>query len=137
MCACGSNNNLIFIGFVVHTGTLVIFGFLVFHLSHLLHSLIKPHKAQILMNSIKFKRSAHILEVTVVVAFGLVPGIVLASISGYSYSGFPPVCNILNPAVLFYTLTLPISIGSTAVLCLLLISLWILHQHQVLNALYM
>ena len=116
------------LGLVVHAGALVIFGFLIFHLSHLLHSLLQPHKAQILMNSVKFKRNAHIIEVAIVVTCGMAPSIVLVSTSGYSYSGIPPVCNISNTAVLFYILILPISIGSTAVLCMLLTSLWILHK---------
>ena len=55
------------LGLVVHAGALIIFGFLIFHLSHLLHSLLQPHKTQILMNSVKFKRNAHIIEVAIVV----------------------------------------------------------------------
>ena len=112
----------------MHAGGLIIFGFLIFHMSHLLHSLLQPYKAQILMNSVKFRRRAHIIEVMVVLTCGMGPGIVLVSTSGYSYSGFPPACNISNPAALFYTFILPISIGSTAVLCILLTSVWILHK---------
>ena len=120
----------------MHSGAFIVVGFLIFHLSHLLHNLIKPFRAQILMKSLRFTWIAHITEVAVVLICGSLPSIVLFSISSYGYSGFPPMCYSKNPAVLFYTIILPISIGSTVILCLLLTSIWILLFNKV-NSIYL
>ena len=119
------------LGLVVHCGAFFVIGFLIFHLSHLLHTLIRPFRAQILMKSVWFTRIAHITEVLIVLICGSLPSIVLFGISSYGYSGFPPLCYSRNPVVLFYTLILPVSIGSTVILCLLLASIWILLVHKV------
>lgn len=116
------------IGLVVQTGALVFFGFWLFHLCHLFLSLLFPFKAHLLMKSAHFKRYAHIIEVIIVLGCGFIPSIVIVSTSEYGYSGFPPSCSSENPAILFYTLILPIAIGSTVGLCVLLFSLWILRK---------
>jgi len=112
----------------VQTGALVFFGFWLFHLCHLFHGLLFPFKAQLLMKSAHFKRYAHAFEVVIVLGCGFIPSIVIVTTSGYRYSGFPPSCSSDNPAVLFYTLILPIALGSTLGLCVLLFSLWILRK---------
>jgi len=119
------------LGLVVHCGAFFVIGFLIFHLSHLLHTLTKPFRAQTLMKSVWYTRTAHITETLIVLICGSLPSIVLFSTSGYGYSGFPPLCYSKNPATLFYTLILPISIGSTIILCLLLASIWVLLVHKV------
>jgi len=117
-----------FVGLVVQTGALVFFGFWLFHLFRLFHSLLYPFKAQQLMKSTRFKRYAHLIEVLIVLGCGFIPSIVIVSTSGYGYSGFPPLCNSQNPAVFFYTLILPIALGSTVGLSMLLFSLWIIRK---------
>jgi len=119
------------LGLVVHCGAFFVIGFLIFHLSHLLHTLTNPFRAQILLKSVRYTRTAHIAETLTVLICGSLPSIVLFSTSGYGYSGFPPLCYSKNPATLFYTLILPISIGSTIILCLLLASIWVLLVHKV------
>ena len=124
------------IGVVVQSGTLIFFGFWIFHLFHLLYSLISPLKAQNLLKSRQFRRSVHLIEVLVVLVYGLLPSIVIVSTSGYQYSGFPPVCTNATPEVFFYTLIFPISIEATIGLCMLLISLWLLrkvHSSEFIN----
>lgn len=108
----------------MQNGALVFFGFWLVHLCHLFHSLLYPMRAQQLMKSSAFKRSAHIIEVLVVLGCGLIPSVVIASTSGYVYSGFPPQCNSKNSALLFYTMILPIALGATVGLCVILLSLW-------------
>ena len=112
----------------MHSGALVWCGFWLCHLCHMFHSLLFPFKAQKLMASTHFKRSAHLIEVLIVLICGFTPSIMIVNTSGYRYSGFPPACYVDNPEVQFYTLILPVALGSTVGCCILLLSLWILHK---------
>ena len=116
------------VGFVLQSGALMFFGFWIFHLAHLLYSLISPMRSQHLMNSKRFRRIAHLIEVVIISVYGLLPSIVIVSTSGYQFIGFPPVCNNEIPDVFFYTLIFPMSIEATVGLCMLLVSLWLLHK---------
>ena len=104
------------------------FGFWIFHLAHLLYSLISPMRSQNLMKSKQFRRITHFIEVLIILVCGLLPSIVIVSTSGYQFVGFPPVCNNEIPEVFFYTLIFPISIEATIGLSMLLVSLWLLRK---------
>ena len=80
------------------------------------------------MKSKRFRRIAHLIEVVIISVCGLLPSIVIVSTSGYQFIGFPPVCNYEMPDVFFYTLVFPMSIEATVGLCMLLVSLWLLHK---------
>ena len=80
------------------------------------------------MKSKRFRRVAHLIEVVIISVCGLLPSIVIVSTSGYQFIGFPPACNNGIPDVYFYTLVFPISIEATVGLCMLLVSLWLLHK---------
>ena len=80
------------------------------------------------MNSKRFQRIAHLIEVVIISVYGLLPSIVIVSISGYQFVGFPPVCNNEIPEVFFFALIFPVTIEATVGLCMLLVSLWLLHK---------
>ena len=115
-------------GLVIQSGALIFFGFWLFHILHLLHSLMYPFKAQKLMKSPQLKRNIHIIEVTVTLACGLIPSVVIIGTSGYQHFAFPSVCINEVPEMLFYTFIFPISIGATVGLCMLLICFVILRK---------
>ena len=115
-------------GLVVHSGSLVWCGFWLCHLCHLFYSLLSPFKAQKLMTSSCFKRYAHLIEVLIVLACGLVPGTVVVNTAGYRFSGFPGACYGINSEVQFYTLILPMALGATVGCCILFLSFWILRK---------
>jgi len=112
----------------VHSGALVWCGLWLFHLFHMFYGILFPFKAQKLMTSAHLRRSAHIIELLIVLTCGFTPSIVIANTTGYRYSGFPPACYSNNPAVQFYTLILPMALGSTVGCCMLFLSLCILHK---------
>ena len=114
------------VGAVVNSGALVWCGFWLFHLFHLFHSLLFPFEAKKLMESTRFKRYAHIIEVLVVVVCGFTPSIVIINTTGYRYSGFPAACFNDNPEGQFYALILPLALGSTVGCCVLFLSLCVL-----------
>ncbi|XP_065907492.1 uncharacterized protein [Dysidea avara] len=117
-------------GAVVNSGALVWCGFWLFHLFHLFHSLLFPFEAKKLMESTRFKRYAHIIEVLVVVVCGFTPSIVIINTTGYRYSGFPAACFNDNPEGQFYALILPLALGSTVGCCVLFLSLCVLCKHR-------
>ena len=80
------------------------------------------------MNSKRFRRIAHLIEVVIVSVCGLLPSIVIVSTSGYQFVGFPPACNNEIPEVFFFTLIFPVAIEANVGLCMLLVSLWLLHK---------
>ena len=114
------------IGLVIQSGGLIFLGFWLLHLFHIFYSLIYPLRAQNLINSKQHRRIVHLIEVSITIACGLLPSVIIIGTSGYHYSGFPPVCTNQIPNVLFYTLMFPISIEATFGLCMLLASLWII-----------
>ena len=133
---------IVHLGLVVQTGALIFFGFWLFHLSHLLHGLMFPFKAQNLMKSTHLKRNIHITEIVITLVCGLLPSIIIIGTSGYQYIGFPPVCTNEIPEVMFYTFVFPISIGATIGLSMLLLSIVILrkvsnHVHYMYITYYM
>jgi len=115
-------------GAVIHTGGLIYLGFWLCHLCHLYFSLAYPFRVQQLMKSVCIWRISHLTEVVVIVTVGFVPSIAILNTSGYSYTGFPPTCNVSDSALLYYTFSLPYAIASTFGMCLLLASLWILRK---------
>ena len=80
------------------------------------------------MKSKRFRRVTHLIEVIIISVYGLLPSIVIVSTLGYQFIGFPPVCNNDMPDVVFYTLVFPMSIEATVGLCMLLVSLWLIHK---------
>ena len=125
---CYHRTVFVHLGLVVQSGALIFFGLWLFHLFHLLHSLMYPFKAQKLMKSPQLKRYIHIIEVIVTLACGLIPSVIVIGTSGYQHFAFPPVCTNEVPEVLFYTFIFPISIGATVGLCMLLLSIIILRK---------
>ena len=119
---------LVHLGLAVQAGALIVFGFWLIHLFHLLHGLLYPFKAQTLMKSPHLRRTVHIIEVIVTLACGLTPNLIIVGTSGYQHFAFPPVCSNELPEVTFYTFIFPISIGATVGLCMLLISFVILRK---------
>ena len=73
-------------------------------------------------------RNIHVLEVVITLVCALLPSIIIISTSGYKHSGFPPLCTHKIPEMLFYTFILPISIGATFGLFMLLLSIVILRK---------
>lgn len=116
------------LGLAVQAGAVIFFGFWIIHLFHLLHSLLYPFKAQTLMKSPQLRRTVHIIEVIATLACGLIPNLIIIGTSGYQHFAFPPVCSNELPEVTFYAFILPISIGATVGLCMLLISFVILRK---------
>ena len=103
------------------------FGFLLFHLGHLLYAIAFPLKAKLFM--IDYARIAHLVEMIIIIVLGAIPGIIIVSTSEYQFDGFlPHLCIPGNRDVFFYTLTLTIEIGATIGLSMLFIAFWILHQ---------
>ena len=90
-----------------------------------------PFKSQNLMKSAHYRNKFHIIEVFVTLVSGFLPGVIIVSISGYQYSGFPPVCANEIPELMFYTLIFPISIGATFSFCMLLVSIVILRKASI------
>ena len=121
-------NCIVHLGLVVQSGALIFFGFWLFHLFHLLHSLMYPFKAQELMKSPQLRRNIHIIEVIITLACGLIHSVIVVGTSGYQHFAFPPLCTNKGPEILFYTFIFPISIEATVGLCMLLVSLWLLHK---------
>ena len=76
----------------------------------------------------KSRRVTHLIEVVIFSVCALLPSIVIVGISGYQFIAFPPVCNNEIPDVFCYTLIFPMSTEATVGLCMLLVSLWILHM---------
>lgn len=116
------------VGAGLYFGTISALLFLLFHVSHLFVSLAFPFKAQCISRSFSLKLKIHIAEVTFAVLCGLLPGIIIANTSKYTYFAFPIACTPSSSLVTFYTLLLPISIGSAIGLCLLFASFWIVHK---------
>ena len=114
-------------GFVLQTGIMYFFGFLLFHLGHLLYAIAFPLKAKLFM--IDYARAAHLIEMVTLIVLGIIPGTIIVSISEYQFDGFlPHLCVPGSRDVFFYTLTLTIEIGATIGLSMLFIAFWILRQ---------
>ena len=72
---------------------------------------------------------AHAAELIIVLVLGLIPGVIIVSTSKYQIDGFlPDLCAPSRRDVLFYTLLLPIVIGSTIGLTMLFTAFWILRR---------
>ena len=120
-------NLLNFSGFTLQTGIVYFFGFLLFHLGHLLFAIAFPLKAKSFMTD--HTRIAHVVEMTIIIILGSLPGIVILSVSKYQIKSFLPyLCVPGSRDVFFYTLTLPIVIGATVGLTMLLTAFWILRR---------
>ena len=86
-------------------------------MAHLLFALAFPFKARNFMN--EYSKIAHIVEVIVVFALGILPGVVVLSTSKYQIDRFPPDTCYPSVELLFYTYTLPIIIYITIGLAML------------------
>jgi len=115
------------LGFILHAGILYFFGFWLFHLAHLFFGLAFPFKYRNFMNN--YAKTAHIVEVTVIMVLGSVPGTVIIGTSKYQFDRFPPdLCVPSNPRVFFYTFSVAFAIGATVGLAMLFTSFTILRQ---------
>ena len=79
-----------------------------------------------------YATKCHAIEVTIVLVLGSLPGAIIAGTSGYQIDRFPPdLCVPIDPNVFFHTFTLPIAIGATIGLSMLLTTFWILRRVSV------
>ena len=124
-------------GLVIQSGAMIFFGFWLFHILHLLYSLISPFRAQKLKKSPQLRRTVHIIEVIITLVCGLIPSVVIIGTSGYQHFAFPPVCTNEVPEMLFYTFVFPISIGATVSLYMLLICFIIIRKVTMYVCMYM
>ena len=67
----------------------------------------------------EYSKIAHIVEVIVVFALGILPGAVVLSTSKYQIDRFPPDMCYPSVELLFHTFTLPIIIYATICLAML------------------
>ena len=119
-----------FAGFVLQTGIFYFFGFLLFHLAHLFFAIAFPLKAKHFMTD--YSRIAHIIEMTIIIVLGSIPGVIIVSTSEYQIDGFlPDLCVPSSRNVLFYTILLPIVISATIGLTILFTAFWILRRVSV------
>ena len=82
-------------------------------------------------------RIAHVIEMTIIIILGSLPGIVILSISKYQIESFLPyLCVPGSRDVFFYTFTLPIVIGATIGLTMLFTAFWILRRVSNTHLLY-
>lgn len=105
------------LGFILHAGILCFGGFMLFHVAHLLFALAFPFKARNFIS--EYSKIAHILEVIVVFALGLLPGTVVLSTSKYQIDRFPPDTCYPSVEILFHTFVLPVIIYATIGLAML------------------
>ena len=118
---------LLLAGFILHSGILWFFGFWLCHLAHLFFALAFPFKAKKFMSD--HGRIAHIVEVTIVMILGSLPGVVIINTSQYRIDRFPPdLCVPSNANVFFYTFSLTVAIGSTLGLAMLFTTFTILRR---------
>ena len=110
-------------GFILHAGILCFDGFLLFHLAHLLFSLVLPFEARSFMK--KYSKIAHIVEVTVVLVPGLLPGTIVLK---YQIDRFPPDTCYPNIEIMFHSFILPVIIYVTFELAMLFIVFSVLRQ---------
>ena len=107
-----------FAGFVLHSGILYFLGFWLLHLAHLFFALAFPFKAKKFTSN--HGRTVHIVEVTVIIVLGSLPGVIVLSISHYRFDRLPPdLCIPDDPTVFFYCFSLIVAIGSTIGLAML------------------
>ena len=113
-------------GFILHAGILCFGGFLLFHLAHLLFSLVLPFEARSFMK--KYSKIAHVVEVIVVLVLGLLPGTIVLSTSKYQIDRFPPDTCYPNIEIMFHSFILPVIIYATFELAMLFIVFSVLRQ---------
>ena len=65
---------------------------MLFHILHLFGSVAFPFKSEQLWQSKSFKRKAYVIEIIVILICGLLPSIIILSVGGYQFSGFPALC---------------------------------------------
>ena len=115
-------------GFFVQVGITLFSQFWIFHAFHVFASLAFPFKANKLFGSKSYKTRIHVTEITCILFFGFTPSIIILSTSEYRYSGFPLICYPKSSTVFFYTLVLPLTLGSMLGSCFLFGAFWILRK---------
>jgi len=74
-------------------------------------------------------KMVHVIEMIVIISLGLLPSVIIVSTSGYQIDGsLPDLCVPRGRSEFFYTFSLPIVIGATIGLSMLLTAFWILRQ---------
>ena len=76
-------------------------------------------------------RTAHVIEMIIILVLGVLPSVITVNISGYRFSEFLPyayVCTSNDRDVFFYTFVLPIIICATICLPMLYTTFWILRR---------
>ena len=82
-------------------------------------------------------RIAHVVEMTIIIILGSLPGIVILSVFEYQIDSFLPyLCVPGSIDIFFYTLMLPIVIGATVGLTMLFTAFWILRRVSNTHLLY-
>jgi len=117
-----------FSGFVLLSTLTSFFLFWLFHIIHVFSSFAFPFKSEYWFQSKALRRQTYTVEMVFILLCGFLPGIIIASTSGYRFLGFPLLCVVSSESILFYTFLLPLTLGSTIGLSLLLASFWITHK---------
>ena len=114
------------LGFILHLTFTCFMGFWCFHLFHLFLGLAYPYQAKHWMDSRATRMKFHIIEVVIVLIFGIVPPILVISLSNYQDIGL--VCLPRSTDLLFHGETMPCCFVFCIGLSLMFYSLWILRK---------
>ena len=118
------------LGFILDFTLSCFMGFWCFHLFHLYLGLAYPYQAKCWMDSRATRMKFHIIEVVIVLVFGIVPPILVISLSNYQDIGL--LCSARSTELLFYGETIPCCIVFCIGLSLMFCSLWILREVSLL-----
>jgi len=114
-------------GFAIQAGVITFLLFWLAHVTHMFLSLAFPFRTKKLLESTTFKWRVHLIEFIIILTIGLLPAIVIFVTSGYGFAGLGSFC-LTSGNVQFYFLILPLAIGNTIGISLLLVSVWIIHK---------
>ena len=81
----------------------------------------------------KYSKTAHIVEVIVVLVLGLLPGIIVLSTSKYQIGRFPPDTCFPSIDIIFHTFQLPFMIYATFILPMLFTVFLILRRVSIVS----
>ena len=104
------------------------FLFWLFHILHMFGSVAFPFKFRHWVESKGPKRRTYLAEMMFILICAFLPATLAASTSGYQFFGFPPVCFTTSGPLMFYAYLLPLTLGSTVTLSVMLVSFCILRR---------
>ena len=95
---------------------------------HVFASVAFPFKTNKIFGSKSYILRIHVAEIIVIFILGFLSSVITLSTSGYQYTEFPPSCYPKSSTVSFYTLLLPLTLGSTVGVFFLMGAFWILRK---------